>query len=307
MNCFFAKGVRALLTLTAPSGRTGHRRVTPITRLLMATTLLLSATATSAQNASNSLEDVSFAELPGDRVRVTLTMSGPVPTPSTFNTNNPARVVLDFGATRSNVQNRTTNVGIGPVRSITAVEAKGRTRVVVNLLAPVPYETKTEGNKLLLTLNAAGSGVFLSGRGAMQSAPRTRQHNTIESIDFRRGPAGEGRVLITMSKPSTMIDIREQGSKVMIDFLDSTLPQELVRRLDVTDFATPVQTVDAYPRGSNVVMEILPSGEYEYISYQTDELYTVEFKALTKRDKEQLQKKRFRYTGESLSLNFQDN
>lgn len=282
----------------------GWRRLAPLGWLLVSAALLLAATPAISQETA--LEQVSFAELPGDRIRVTLTMSGPVPKPSTFSTDNPARVALDFGATTNRVKQRTTTVNLGPVRSVSAVEAMGRTRVVVNLVTPVPYETKIEGNRLQLTLNAAGSGMFVSESGAPRPSLDSIEGNTVKDIDFRRGPDGEGRVLITLTQPSTVIDTREQGEKVLVELRDSDIATKLVRRLDVTDFATPVQIVDTYPRGSDVVMEIMPNGEYEYIVYQTDELYTIEFKQLTKRQKEELKKKRFTYTGERLSLNFQD-
>lgn len=274
--------------------------------LVVAVLLSVVARPSSAQNVPNALEDMSYSELSGGRVRITLSLSGPAPTPSTFSTDDPARVAIDLGGVRNKLSQRSVDVNVGPVRSVSVVESQGRTRIVVNLLSAVPYETRREGNRLQVTLNTAGSNPFATSDAHGRPVAAEANGNQITGIDFRRGPAGEGRVLITLSEPSTPIDVREQGEKVFLDFRDTEVAEELVRRLDVVDFATPVQIIDTYPKGDSVVMEITPRGEYEYLSYQTDDLYTVEFKPLTKREKEALAKKRFTYTGDRLSLNFQD-
>ncbi len=274
---------------------------------LVACWLLLLPVLGFAEASSTTLKDVSFSALPGDRVQITLSMSGPVPEPSRFTMDQPARIALDFPGTKSGLPRKSHPVGVGMVRSINAVEAMGRTRVVINLVSLVPYESKVVGDKVLITLDSSGS-TALTQANTERSSPRARRgaRSKIKHIDFRRGPKGEGRVLVTLSDPSIGIDIREEGGKVVVDFLNSELPEKLARRLDVTDFATPVVNVDARPMGNNVHMLISPTGEYEHLAYQADELFVVEFKPLSKEQKEELEKKRFQYTGQRLSLNFQD-
>ena len=288
---------------TSPSQRT-----TRITTWLGTLALLLLSPL--AAIAGNTLQDISFAALPGDRVHVTLTMSQGAELPASFTMDNPARISLDFADTTSTVSKRSQSAGIGNLSSITAVEAGGRTRVVLNLVESVPYETRVEGNEVHIFIDGASSNVDSAGASvAMADSPGstviTADTGSISDIDFRRGQAGEGRIMITLDDPGTIVDMREEGGKVVLYFLNSKLPERLSRRLDVTDFATPVATIDTYERGNDIRMVVDATGEYDYLSYQADELFTVEFKPLTKAEKEKLKKDRMQYTGERLSLNFQ--
>ncbi|MDX1696904.1 MAG: type IV pilus secretin PilQ family protein, partial [Thiohalobacterales bacterium] len=130
--------------------------------------------------------------------------------------------------------------------------------------------------------------------------------SSVSNIDFRRGEGGEGRVIVTLSDPSIPVDMRQESGKVVVDFYRAGLPEELQRRLDVLDFATPVKTIDTYKKGENVHMVITPMGEYDYIAYQADNQFTIEVRQLTKEEVEESKKDEFGYTGEKLSLNFQD-
>jgi type IV pilus assembly protein PilQ len=261
--------------------------------------------ASAADNvAGNSLQSIDFAELPGNKAQITLTLSKPAPAPLSFTIDNPARIALDFADTSNNLDKRSQNIGIGMAESITAVEAQGRTRVVVNLVDMVPYEAHAEGNKVILLVQNAGGEQ--SEAAAMASRATGGSDDTITNIDFRRGADGQGRVIVDLSDPSIPVDMQQQGGKVLVDFYRAQLPEELERRLDVLDFATPVKTIDTYTRGNNVHMVITPIGDYDYLAYQSNNQFTIEVKALTKEEVEASKKDEFGYSGERLSLNFQD-
>ncbi len=273
--------------------------------LLFATALLLAGGLISAQAAtSNSIKAVDFSALPGNKAVITLTMSQPATTPLSFTIDNPARIALDFPNTTNELAQRRQSIGIGMAESIAVVEAKGRTRVVVNLLDMVPYEAHAEGNKIILTVQNAGSQ--LSEARATAAAAMGAASGSISNIDFRRGEAGEGRVIVTLSDPSIPVDMQQQDDKVVVDFYRARLPREMERRLDVLDFATPVKTIDAYSKGENVHMVISPLGAFEYIAYQSGNQFTIEVRGLTREEEEAVKKDEFGYLGERLSLNFQD-
>ena len=254
--------------------------------------------------AGNTLQSVDFSELPGNKAQITLTLSKPAPAPLSFTIDNPARIALDFPGTANGLQQRSQNIGIGMAESITAVEAQNRTRVVVNLVDMVPYEARTEGNQVILVVQNAGNQQ--SEAAAVASRAAGGGSDTITNIDFRRGEDGQGRVIVNLSDPSIPVDMQQQGGKVIVDFYRAQLPEELERRLDVLDFATPVKTIDTYTRGNNVHMVITPMGEYDYLAYQSNNQFTIEVKALTREQVEASKKDEFGYSGERLSLNFQD-
>ena len=205
-------------------------------------------------------------------------------------------------------------IGIGPVDSVTTVAAGGRVRVVVNLRVPVPHDIRVDGNQVYVTVGQSdmvadasrsrpSSGPVASRAPAAVPAPSAR---SIRDVDFRRGPEGQGRILVTLPTASTVVDVREQGTRVLLDIRDAELPNRLAQEYDVSDFATPVQKFTVRRAGKDVRVDVKAAGEYEYLAFQTDELYTVELRPLTKEEKEAIQKKREVFTGEHLSLNFQD-
>ena len=261
---------------------------------------------------ANQLQDISFSALPGNRVEIVLTTSEPVGQPASFTTDNPARIAIDLVNTTSSLEQKVTPVAIGLARSVTAIEAGDRTRVVINLLEQVSHEIRTEGNRLIVSIGAgsgAGSMSATSTPTASVASSRNvpgRSGLSLQNIDFRRGTQGEARVEIELSDPSVVVDMRQQGDRVVLDFMDSALPPQLARTLDVMDFATPVTTIETRPDGRNVRMTIATSGEFEHLAYQANNTYTVEFRGLTKQEKEARRKEQQVYEGERLSLNFQD-
>lgn len=262
----------------------------------------LAMTATAAKAAApNALKDVKIATLPGDRVQLTLTMAKPATAPVSFTIDNPARIALDFANTHNQLSQRNRTIGVGVAKSLNTVEARGRTRVVLNLAQLVPYQTRVSGKYVFITLDNVASATSGSSKMAAGSAD-----HAIKGVDFRRGPGGEARIIVSLSDPSTSVDLRQEGKNIVVDFLNTALPGKLERRLDVTDFATPVQTIDTSARGNNVRMVISPTGKYDQLAYQSDDVYTVEIKPLTAKEKEARTKAKVGYTGKRLSLNFQN-
>ncbi|MEJ2610016.1 MAG: type IV pilus secretin PilQ [Candidatus Thiodiazotropha sp.] len=269
--------------------------------------------------AGSSLQTIDFSALPGDRVQIALGLSGPVDEPASFVTDNPARISFDFSGVSSALGYKTKLIGVGPAHSITALEAGNRTRIVINLSSMVGYKTEVKDSKVIITLDVSnqgvGSGASMQTKAASPSVlavapseePVTADSNyDIANVDFRRGEAGEGRVLVTLGNPSIPVDVREEGGKIIMEIFKASLDPSLIQSLDVTDFATPVSRIETKPRGDNVVIEISPIGDYDYLAYQANETYAVEVSSLSKQEKEKIQKERMVFTGDRLSLNFQD-
>ncbi|SIQ00032.1 type IV pilus secretin PilQ [Aquipseudomonas alcaligenes] len=254
------------------------------------------------------LSGLDVAALPGDRVELKLQFDSPVVAPRGYTIEQPARIALDLpGVTnRLGVKNR--ELGVGNARSVTIVETKDRTRLIVNLSTLVPYATRAEGNNLYVIVGEAAASVSkvvpASAHSLSKSVPVSGR--AIQGVDFQRGEQGEGNVVIALSDPSVTADIQDQGGKIQLSFPKTALPDSLKARLDVKDFATPVQYVSAAEQAGKVNISIEPQGFYDYLVFQTDNKLTVSVKPLSSDDVEKRKLERFAYTGEKLSLNFQD-
>ncbi len=291
---FFGKRVVTNLQSAVRSART----------LLKGTTVTIVAmTWACVANAQTgtTLDKITFSTLPGDRVQVVLEMSGPVDEPLSFAIDEPARVALDFPGVSLNLPRKTEDIGVGMARSVTAVEAGGRSRVVLSLIKLVPYAIKVSGNQVVLTLDSLGSTTSLAA-----AKRATGVKGSIENIDFRRGEGGEGRVMVTLSDPAIVVNTFEQGDDIIVEFIGVELPEVLSRRLDVIDFATPVKVVDTKQVGENVRMVIEAGGAFDHLAYQSDDLFTLDVKELSEIEQERTKRDKFTYTGERLSLNFQN-
>lgn len=257
------------------------------------------------------LQDVSYSALPGGKVQIILQTDGLEGEPRAFSTSNPSRLAIDLDGTKSQLESKTTDVGIGAARSVTAVEAGDRTRVVVNLDSDQPYDISVSGNDVFVTIGSdSGASAPMQRASAAPatrtSAPSAAAGKIIENIDFRRGEAGEGRVMITLSDPNSVVDVNEKAGKINLDFMNTSVDPEMQRKLDVLDFATPVKTISTRQTGNNVQMTVAAVGDYEYLAYQADKLFTLEFRPLTKEEVELNDMLTRTYDGERLSLNFQD-
>ncbi|MDX5371597.1 MAG: type IV pilus secretin PilQ [Pseudomonadaceae bacterium] len=259
------------------------------------------------------LQKLDVAALPGDKVELKLSFDEPVAAPRGYTIEQPARIALDLPGVSSKLGEKNRELGVGNARSVTVVEAQNRTRLIINLSTLVPYSTRSEGNNLIVVVgDAAGAQAQAQAQAsaapvaAPKLTPAVPAGRAIRSIDFQRGTAGEGNVVIELSDPSVSPDIQEQGGKIRVEFPKTQLPESLRARLDVKDFATPVQFVNTTAQGDRVSISIEPTGLYDYLAFQTDNKLTVSIKPLSQDDMEKRKAESFAYTGEKLSLNFQD-
>ena len=260
---------------------------------------------------SSAITKLNVSSLSGDKVQIQIGLSTPAVTPKVFQTDNPSRIALDFSGVQSGLGKKMFTINQGAVNTVYVVEAAGRTRVIINLSETVPYTTRVEGNNVYVVLKPENSiaSVEASGRKKTvdQKITNLLPEQTIKKIDFRRGPNGEGRLLLALSTANTVVDVKERGGKVILNFLNTKLPAGLEKSFDVSDFATPVQKIEAKRRGAGATITVTPlTGNYDYSSYQSEGLFTVDFIPLTAGEKEALSKKKFPYAGNKLSLNFQD-
>ncbi|MCP3999866.1 MAG: type IV pilus secretin PilQ [Gammaproteobacteria bacterium] len=264
-----------------------------------------------AQETSNKLQDIQVQNLPGDKVELQLILSGPAPEPLAFTIDQPARIALDLADTSLELDSRRTDVGMGVLDTVLVAEANGRTRVVLNLDGLVGYQTRVAGNTVYVTLDSLLSGQpavteFAAAKIANESALPERG---IESIDFRRTDSGGGRIIVVMSDASTPVDVGQEAGKIIVNFSDTELPDELLKRLDVLDFATPVSTIDVLKVNSDARLVIATRGVFEELAYQSDKTFTVEIQPIAQEDQAAvatLFSSNKEYTGERLTLNFQD-
>jgi len=269
------------------------------------------------------LKTLDVAALPGDRVELKLSFDGPVAAPRGYTTEQPARIALDLPGVTSQLAIKSRDLGSGNAHSVVVVEAKDRTRVIINLTTLAPYSSRVEGNNLFVVVGQGAAAAQGSQPSTAQGAPRVsvptaaaqakpapRSYapapRSVKNVDFQRGELGEGNVVIELSDPGIAPDIQEQGGKIRVDFAKTQLPEPLRVRLDVKDFATPVQFVNSSVSGDKTSISIEPSGTFDYSAYQTDNKLTISVRPLTNEDLERRNAEKLVYTGEKLSLNFQD-
>jgi type IV pilus assembly protein PilQ len=294
-------------------GVKGMTRKNNLTVVVQAALLLCCGLAANAQE-GNRLQDIQVQSLPGERIEIKLIMSDTAPEPLAFTIEDPARIALDLPDTTLGLSSRRRDVNLGALDTVLTAEANGRTRVVLNLDTMVAYDMQASGNTITITLGGDGSSSASATQFAGSSSSSSRStpsyasgDRVINSVDFRRTRDGGGRILIDLSDPSTPVDIRQEGGRVVAIFKDTNLPAELMRRLDVVDFATPVTTVDALRTNLDTRIIISADGDYEQLAYQSDNEFTIEINPAAKdaetssifsEDKE--------YGGQRLTLNFQD-
>lgn len=259
--------------------------------------------------AENVLEKISYNAMPGGKVELTLKLSGSPAAPQVFTTDTPPRIALDLADTRNAVSDRNIDVNTGATTSVSAVEAAGRTRVVIDLVRPSSYETRIDGNSLVVTVanGITGSATTTAMVGNDPSKSVAAGNSEINNVDFRRGKNGEGRIIIGFSSEGASADVRREGDKVLLDLYNARLPSNLAQRLDVLDFATPVQFVETRARGNGARMEITVKGPFEQLAYQTGNEYVVEIAPKQVVDKAKKgPNDEPEYSGARVTFNFQD-
>lgn len=270
---------------------------------------MLLAFAPAAFAESNSIESITATSAQAGKTVVKITFKQPMSAaPASFSINNPPRLAFDFAETTNGIGKNSQTVGEGSLRSVNLVQVNGRTRLVMNLTRPVSYESQMEGNTLLVSMQTASEQVAASTSSSTRfaAAAANDQQHAIRDVDFRRGKNGEGRIIVDLSDNAAGINMRQQGKNIVIDFTKTSLPRNLERRLDVVDFATPVQTVDAYSQGGSARIVIEPKGLWEHSAYQADSRFIVEVKPIVEDPNKLIQGEKRGYKGEKLSLNFQN-
>jgi type IV pilus assembly protein PilQ len=278
-----------------------------------AVALLPSGASAQAAAAGNSIERIDATQT-GTSVVLTIQLKDPAPgVPPSFSVANPARIAIDLPQTVNNLGKNLVEINQGDLRSVNVVQAQGRSRVVLNLRRQVTYAITADGNTIQVALGASSDTTTFRAPEAQAAAPAAaaatataESGRTLRAVDFRRGSEGEGRVIVDLSDPNTSVDIRQQGQTVVVDFLNTSLPEALRRRLDVTDFGTPIAQINTFQQGGNVRMVIEPRGLWEQNAYQSDTRFVVEVKPVKEDPSRLFQGTRQGYQGERLSLNFQN-
>ncbi len=293
-----------MIALEKRSKNTGAITRTFLARCAVACFAFMAVSASAEENAIQSIS----ASQQGANIVVKISLKdAPQKPPLGFSITNPARIALDFADTANGTGKTLQDIALGDVRTVNVIQAGERSRLVFNLTRPLNYATSIDGNSVMVVIDGSGgpaTAVNASGI-PMQAKQAPAGKQMIKDIDFRRGTAGEGRIIVDLPDNQVGVDVRQQGQSIVVDFLKTGLPDVLRRRLDVTDFGTPVTTVTTTQQGENVRMVIQPKGLWEHSAYQSDSQLVVEVKPI-KEDPNKLTQGTQGYRGEKLSLNFQN-
>ncbi|WP_366856764.1 type IV pilus secretin PilQ [Methylophaga sp.] len=266
---------------------------------------MLSLMFVSSLVSANELQSLDYSALSGNKGVVTLTFSEAVEKPESFATDEPARIVLDFHGVSNKLNETTQQINNGQTRSIATVEAGERTRMVINLLRKLPYEIEVEGKVVKVLLNES------NGQIARAPLPNTTplaapDINSVTDIDFRRGEQGEGRLILQLKNENTAMDIRRESGDLIVDLPGVNLPDQLNRKLDVMDFATPVNLIESMQTRDGSRLVLTTTGKFEHLAYQSGDKLVVEVKPVAERTTAETTENEFGFEGEKLSLNFQN-
>ncbi|MEO6077067.1 MAG: type IV pilus secretin PilQ family protein [Dokdonella sp.] len=291
------------------SGATGAlRRRTVATAFACLGWLALAA---NAAHAANALKDVAYTALPGGKVELRLSFDSPPALPNGFTTDTPPTIALDFADTRNDLGKRRVEVSTGATSALNIVEAGGRTRVVIGLFRPASYVSRIIANQLVVTVNngvgeSANYVAAASAGNPTKTVAATSRSNTLNNIDFRRGKDGEGRIVLSFAQAGAAVDLKREGDRIVLDLLNIDVPPAQARKLDVTDFATPVRSVDAHNRNGRAQLEIIATPPFEQSAYQAGNDYVLEIGPKKADDKIATRDVPPVYNGTRVTFNFQD-
>jgi type IV pilus assembly protein PilQ len=257
---------------------------------------------------ANAIEAVNVAQQ-GNEVALRIDLKQPLSSPPPgFSVANPAKIALDFQSTANGLGKTSEVFNQGDLRGMNVVQVGDRTRVVLNLVRNMNYKTRLDGKSLYVTLSPIERLVDSSAQRATRFAEESLvgSKHSVSDVMFRRGKDGEGRIVVDLSDAGTGIDIRQQGTNLIVDFMKTTVPDRLRRKLDVTDFATPVTTVETKANGDNVRMTISPKGLWEHNAYQSDNQFIVEVKQIVEDPNKLVQGAKVGYQGPRVSINYQN-
>jgi type IV pilus assembly protein PilQ len=281
-----------------------NRLLGAATTVVLAGVLAMAAAVPARAADQPALQAIDVQPLPGQQLQLTMRLSGPAPQPLSFTIDNPARISFDLPNTTLALPSRRIDVHAAGLDTIVAAETKDRTRLVLNLDKLVPYDTRVQGNDVIVMLGAGNAVANAQAATAAASAASGGGARELRAIDFRRSADGAGRVVVKLSDPHIHINLHQLGSQIVVDFSDASVPANLVRRYDATDYGTPVNGFDVTRVGNGSRIAITASGDFEQLAYQSDDQYVVEVaprrKSLNVADEKPV------YTGERLTLNFQD-
>jgi type IV pilus assembly protein PilQ len=268
------------------------------------------ALAADAENVyGNKIENIDFSSLSGGRVNIRIKLREPMTNPPAgFTLNNPARIALDFPNTANGLGKNNVSSEQGALKSVSLAQAKDRTRMVLNLSKNVGYNTTVNGNEVLISLqgNEAVYGANATNETRFAEARANNRAHSISNVDFARGKNGEGRIIVDLSDANTGINIKQKGKTIVVDFVDTDVPADLQRRLNVINFNTPVLYVDTIKQGKNGRMVIEPKGNWEQSAYQADKKFIIDVRQLIEDPNKLVKGSKPGYAGEKLSLNFQN-
>ncbi|MDG1066069.1 MAG: type IV pilus secretin PilQ [Luminiphilus sp.] len=257
------------------------------------------------------IEDITFSSQPGSKFEVRLDFSEAPPEDySAYTIEEPARIAIDFPGTKSGLDQKRFSLPFGNATGVLVLEAGDKTRLVLNLVKLVPYEAVVSGNQLVLQVGQDSSGGYTKATPTndvleSQMTPVIEARAQLTDLQFRRAESGEGRLILQLSDPSVDVNVFSEGGKINLEFLATTVPDGLLRRFDVTDFATPVNSIEVTTteRGTRLLLEA--EGTFDYLAYQTGKEYILSVKPLSA-DEKKARLNEFTYVGERISLNFQD-
>jgi len=279
-------------------------------RWVLGATLALTGVFAGTASAANALQNVTYDAQPGGRIELTLAFSDAAPDPKVFTTNNPPRIAIDLPDTTNAFSSRHIDIAKGSTAGVSVVAAGGRTRVTIELFRESAYRTRAEGKNLIVTVNNGPTGATTTT--AIVSDPTKALPSSagtpVSNIDFRRGPNGEGRVLVTLGSSATTPEMHREGDHVIVSLAGSSLPAKLAQRLDVLDFATPVQSIDSKASPGGARLDIRTKGEIETSAYQSGADYVIEVaaKKVTAPTGKAAKGQEPTYSGSRLTFNFQD-
>jgi type IV pilus assembly protein PilQ len=288
----------------------GKGKVSIGIRLRVAFGALLLSLLASAVQAQPTITDIEFSSRPGSKFEIRLDFDGTPPDMKAYTIEKPARIAIDFPGAKSALERKRYSLPYGNATGVVVLESGDRTRMVVNLVKVVPYETRVEGNSLYLEVGQEGAAEYVKqtddpNRLKTQVVPVNEVNSEISDLQFQRTADGEGRLTLELTNPSVDVNVYSEAGDIKVQFVDTTVPERLMRRYDVTDFATPVTSVDVNTTERGATLSLKTTGDFDYLAYQTDNKYVLSIKPLSKAEMEE-RRNEFVYVGDRISLNFQD-
>jgi len=277
--------------------------------LLTAVSGLLMTLLSGALHAAT-IEDIEFSARPGSKFEIRMDFNGPPPEIKSYTIEKPARIAIDFPDTTSALERKRYSLPYGNATGVIVLESGDRTRLVVNLVKVVPYETRVDGNSLYVVVGQESAGDYIKPgadpyRVETKIVPVTEVASEITDLQFQRTGDGEGRLTLQLTNPSVDVNVFSEAGDIKVQFVDTSVPERLLRRYDVTDFATPVTSVDVNTSERGATLTLKNTGDFDYLAYQTDNEYVLSVKPLSKKEVEE-RRNEFTYVGDRISLNFQD-